>query len=229
MTTSVLLQFLCYSLALLLLVFAFALYARKFSNPYKLIMIFGKKGCGKTTFITKWAWIYCNKGYPVYVDAPVQFEHENLHLFDSKQLGKKVFPPESIVFIDEAGILFDNRKYKNLPDEVRDYFKFQRHYRNTVYLFSQDFDIDVKLRKLTDYMYLLTGHMNVFSIGRRIRRTITIVSSTAEAESRIADNLEFVPVWMQLFGVKALMFTFVPKWVKKFDSYVIDENLPYFE
>ena len=29
--------------------------AYKYRNPYKLIMVFGKKGAGKTTFLTKLA------------------------------------------------------------------------------------------------------------------------------------------------------------------------------
>lgn len=219
---------LCWALVLLVAIIGFALYCRQFGNPYKLIMIFGKKGCGKTTFITKYAWKYCQKGFPVYVDAPVSFEHENLHYFDSKQLGQKVFPPESIVFIDEVGIVFDNRNFKSLKPEVRNYFKLQRHYRNTVYMFSQDFDVDVKIRKLTDYMYLMENKMNVFSFARRIKRTITVVNATAEGESRIADNLEFVPLWMSLFGVKTFILTFVPRWVKRFDSYVT-EDIPFFE
>lgn len=219
---------LCWTLVFLVAVIGFALYCRQYGNPYKLIMIFGKKGCGKTTFITKYAWKYCEAGHPVYVDAPVSFEHENLHLFDSKLIGQKVFPPESIVFIDEVGIVFDNRDFKKLKPEVRNYFKLQRHYRNTVYMFSQDFDVDVKIRKLTDYMYLMENKMNVFSLARRIKRTVTLVDANAQGESRIADNLEFIPLWMSLFGVKTFILTFVPRWVKRFDSYVT-EDIPFFE
>lgn len=216
-------RFVCWSIVLLIAIIGFALFCGQYGNPYKLIMIFGKKGCGKTTFITKKAYQLCNKGIQVYVDAPIDFEHENLHLYDSKQIGRKVFPPESVVFIDEVGILYDNRNFKNLPPEVRNYFKLQRHYKNTVYMFSQDFDVDVKIRKLTDYMYLLENKMNVFSIGRRIRRTIDVVQATGESESRIVDNLEFVPVWMMLFGVKSVIFTYIPKWVNKFNSFVVED------
>lgn len=210
------------------LVMVLMLYSRKYANPYKLIMLFGKKGSGKTTLITKLAWKFCNQGKEVFVEAPLSFEHENLHFYDPHEIGIKVFPPDSVTFIDEVGILYDNRKFKTLPDHVRNYFKYQRHYRNTVYMFSQDFDVDVKIRKLTDYMFLVNCHMNIFSVARRIKRTITIVQASAESESRIADNLEFVPLWMQLFGVNACMFTFIPKWVNKFNSYVIEDDVEYF-
>ena len=95
-------------------------------------------------------------------------------------------------------------------------------------MFSQDFDVDVKIRKLTDYMYLMENKMNVFSLARRIKRTVTLVDANAQGESRIADNLEFVPLWMSLFGVKTFILTFVPRWVKRFDSYVT-EDIPFFE
>lgn len=221
-------RFLCWSIVLLIAIIGFALFCSQYGNPYKLILIFGKKGCGKTTFITKKAWQLCNKGVQVYLDAPVSFEHENLHIFNPKEFGQKAFPPESVIFMDEVGITFDNRKFKNLPDCVRDYFKYQRHYKNTIYMFSQDFDVDIKIRKLTDYMYLMENKMNVFSVARRIRRTIDIVQATGESESRIVDNLEFVPVWMSLFGVKTMIVTYIPKWVNKFNSFNVDD-LPFFE
>lgn len=221
-------RFLCWSIVLLIAIIGFALFCSQYGNPYKLILIFGKKGCGKTTFITKKAWQLCNKGVLVYLDAPVSFEHENLHIFNPKEFGQKSFPPDSVIFMDEVGITFDNRKFKNLPDCVRDYFKYQRHYKNTIYMFSQDFDVDIKIRKLTDYMYLMENKMNVFSVARRIRRTIDIVQATGESESRIVDNLEFVPVWMSLFGVKTMIVTYIPKWVNKFNSYNVDD-LPFFE
>lgn len=221
-------KFVCWSIVLLIAIIGFALFCSQYGNPYKLILIFGKKGCGKTTFITKKSWQLCNKGVQVYLDAPVNFEHENLHIFNPREFGQKAFPPDSVIFMDEVGITFDNRKFKNLPDCVRDYFKYQRHYKNTIYMFSQDFDVDIKIRKLTDYMYLMENKMNVFSVARRIRRTIDIVQATGESESRIVDNLEFVPVWMSLFGINTMIVTYIPKWVNKFNSYNV-EDLPFFE
>lgn len=196
-------------------------YAIKYKNPYKLVMVFGKKGSGKTTYIAKMAYKYLSKGKTVYSTVPLAIP--GLRLFDVNDVGRYSFPPDSVVFIDEVGMIWDNRNYKNFRTDVRDWFKLQRHYKVQVFLFSQTFDIDVKLRNLTDSMYLLKSHFNFLSVCRRISRNITIVNASAESESRIADNLEFVPIWTALFGSKPLIFTFVPHWAPLFDSFSVPD------
>lgn len=187
--------------------------AVKFRNPYKLIMIFGKKGAGKTTLITKLAYKAYKSGRPVFATIDTPFSQ----YFDVQEVGQKVFPERSVIFIDEVGMIWDNRNFKQFRTDVRDYFKLQRHYQNTVYLFSQSFDVDIKLRNLTDHMYLVKCYFGFLSIARKIRRNIVLVEATAEGESRIADNLEFTSILTWLFD--GAIFTWVPRWVKYFDSY----------
>ena len=194
----------------------------KYRNPYKLIMVFGKKGSGKTTFIAKHAYQYIKQGRPVYSTVYIP----GVHLFDVNDIGKCAPPPESVIFIDEVGMIWDNRQYKNFRNDVRDYFKLQRHYHHTVYLFSQTFDIDIKLRNLTDSMYLTRCHMGWLSVARKIRRDITLVEPTGDSEARIADSLEFEPLWLALFGGKPVKLTFIPRWIKLFDSYDAPELQP---
>ena len=193
---------------LVLLGFAFA-----FRNPYKLIMVFGKKGSGKTTFITKMARKYIKHGVKVYSTVPVP----GAYLFDVKNVGFKHFDENSVIFIDEVGMIWDNRNFKAFQTEVRDYFKLQRHYRHTVYLFSQTFDVDIKLRNLTDSMYLVKCYFNVISVARRVNRSITIVHPSGEGESRIADDLDFAP--LLAFWSFPVRVTWIPAWVRYFDSY----------
>ena len=187
----------------------------KYRNPYRLIMVFGKKGSGKTTFLTKTAVNAMRKGKAVYSTVEVP----GAVLFDVQNIGLYTFPPESVVLIDEVGMIWDNRNYKNFRTDVRDYFKLQRQYRNTVYLFSQTFDVDVKLRNLTDAMYLCKCHMGFLSIARKIKRDIVIVSPQGDSEARIADNLESEPFIFSLFGAKSVIFTFIPNWAKYFKSF----------
>ena len=195
---------------------------KKYKNPYKLIMVFGKKGSGKTTFLAKTAYKYIRKGRPVYSTVYVP----GAHIFDVQDVGKVNFPRNSVIFIDEVGMIWDNRQFKNFRTDVRDYFKLQRHYGHTVYLFSQTFDIDIKLRNLTDAMYLVRCHMGWLSIARQIKRDIMLVQPTGESEARIADSLEFVPWWLAIFGAKSIMFTFIPRWCKLFDSYEAPDLTP---
>lgn len=198
----------------LILVFC-AVMARKYRNPYKLTLVFGKKGSGKTTFLVKKAVQYMRRGKEVYSTVYIP----GAHLFDVQEIGTHTFPPESVVFIDEVGMIWDNRNFKGFRPEVRDWFKLQRHYRVTVFLFSQAADIDIKLRTLMDEMYLCVCHMNFLSVARKIRRSITIVHPSGDSEARIADDIDFVPVWFSLFGAKSAIFTYIPSWVKYFDSF----------
>lgn len=197
-------------------------YLSKFRNPYKLIMVFGKKGSGKTTLITKLARKYLKRGIEVYstIDVP------GCRTFDVSLVGKCNFPEYSVVFIDEVGMIWDNRQYKSFSNDVRDWFKLQRHNKVTVYLFSQTFDVDIKLRNLTDYMYLVQNHFGVLSIARKIMRGIVIVNPDGQSEARIADSLEFEPFILSLFGLKSWIITWVPAWVKYFDSFDLPEKPP---
>lgn len=198
------------------LVFFCSFMARKYRNPYKLTLVFGKKGSGKTTLLAKKAVQYMRAGKIVYSTVYVP----GVHLFDVQEVGFRTFPPESVVFIDEVGMIWDNRNFKAFKPEVRDWFKLQRHYHVTVWLFSQCPDIDIKLRMLMDQMYLCECHMNFLSVARKISRKLVIVEPTGDSESRIADGLALVPVWYSLFGAKSAIFTYIPNWAGLFDSFV---------
>ena len=113
-------------------------------------------------------------------------------------------------------MIWDNRDFKSFKPEVRDYFKFQRQYKNKVYLFSQTFDIDLKLRNLTDEMWLLTNVCRVFSLQKRIIKRITInnASENSSGVSTLVDEYKFDS---PLFG--GWKITFIPRWVAFFKSY----------
>ena len=188
-------------------------------------MIFGKKGCGKTTTLTKLALKYRKQGREVYCTEKLAVD--GVHLISPSIIGYVCFPEESVILIDEVGMVWDNRNFKAFKTEVRDYFKLQRHYRNTVYMFSQTFDIDKKLRDLTDEMWLLVNMFRVFSYGKKISKRIVLNASTADAPSSIAENLEFDP--LLFFALGSRMFTFIPKYVNKYDSYSLFNDLPSFQ
>lgn len=193
------------------LLFAFVLYTRKFVNPYKLIFIFGKKGAFKSTSMIREMKKHQKKGWTIYTDMK-DCILPGVRIFDVKDLGKFIPPPRSCVFLDEVGITYDNRNWKNFPPEVRDYFKFQRKYKNKVYMNSQAFDIDPKLRALVDSMILQTSILDCISISRPIRRSICLTEPSAESESRIADRLSFSPLW----DWKIL---YMPPYFKYFNSF----------
>lgn len=199
-----------------LLIVLLSLVYRRFNNPYKLYMIFGKKGSGKSSFLAKKALFYLKKGWIVYSNM------EDLHvsgvrLIDAHELGDLVPEPRSVLLLDEVGMLYDNRNYKAFKDSTRDFFKLQRHYRCIVYLASQSYDVDKKLRDLTDDMMLCTKLFPWLGLIRPITKRIGLVEASAQGESRIVDNLRFRWIF-------SWRFTFLPKYAKCFDSFSLPER-----
>ena len=191
----------------------------KYRNPYKLYMIFGKKGSGKSTLLTKLAIRHKRKGWTVYSTEAVP----GAYLVKPEDIGYCYFEPNSVLLVDEVGMVFDNRNFKNFKPEVRDWFKLQRHYGVKVYLFSQAFDIDKKIRDLTDNMYLVRNWFNCFSVARKINRRITIVHADngGTGESHLADDMDFTH-WLTIpFG--GAIFTWIPAWSKYFNSFAAPE------
>lgn len=189
---------------------------KKYLNPYKLIFAFGKKGCGKSSMATKKAEQFVKKGYKVYTNDKTCKVPEVYH-FDDDDIGKFHFDEGSVVLIDEAGLIWPDRKFKTFPDEVLRWFKLQRHYKLKVYLFSQVFDVDKKIRDLTDAMYQLKMVLRVFSVGRRIKKQQVFFKATPEAPSKLDDNLVPESIFMFPFGSR--IFTFIPKYIGKYDTY----------
>lgn len=206
-----------------LFVLIIGLITRKWRNPWKLFLVFGKKGSGKSTYLVKLAYKYLKKGFYVYTNMD-DMMLPGVRWFNIDLLGEFVPEAHSLLLVDEVGMIWDNRNFKNFKPSVRDFFKLQRHYKVLVYLASQTFDVDKKLRDLTDGMILNINVLNVLTIGKTITRKITLTESTSEAESRIAENLKFRPFWNW-------KFTFIPKWAKYFNSFEVPElpKLPYRE
>lgn len=191
----------------------------KYRNPYRLIMIFGKKGSGKTTLLTKLALKYIKKGVPVYTTSYVP----GAYLFNPSEIGMSDFPEDCVIFIDEVGLVWNSRDFKNFGRDVRAYFKYQRHLKHTVYLFSQAFDIDKNLRDLTDSMYIVRCYFNFISVASRVNKKIAVISASesngvsSQGESRIVDDFVVEPFILALFGSR--IFTYIPNYVKYFNSY----------
>lgn len=186
-----------------------------YKNPYKLIMLFGKKGSGKNTLLTKWSIMYNKLGYTVFSDSEIF----NTYKLDTNWIGKYDFPKNSVLLIQEAGITWNNRDFKSFPKEVTKFFKLQRHKNVIVVLASQSFDVDKKLRDLTDEMYLITNFMRIFSIAKRINKKITISKSDDEnGESWLTESYSFdLPFFWK--------FTYIPRYIKYFNSFEC-ETLP---
>lgn len=189
---------------------------KKYKNPYKLYMVFGKKGSGKSSYLAKLALKYSRKKYIIYTNM-IDLNIPSVRYIDPKEIGKFVPEPHSVLLLDEVGMLYDNRHYKDFSNETRDFFKLQRHYKCIVYLASQSFDVDKKLRDLTDEMYLVNNIFGYFSLIRPITKKITLTEASSMGESKIADNLKFK--W--IFSWK---ITYLPRYSKYFQSFLLPEH-----
>lgn len=201
-----------------LLLFLVRLLRRKYGNPYTLCFIFGKKGAGKSCLMIREMKKHLKRGWSVYTDME-DCRLEGVRIIDGDDL--KTFVPDnnSFLCLDEVGIRFDNRQFKNFDTGFRDFFKFQRKYRVKVMMNSQSFDIDVKIRSVVDSMILQTNILNCISVSRPIRRSITLTEPSAERDSRIADRLRFAPFWQW-------RFYWMPKYFKYFDSFSAPDREP---
>ena len=189
---------------------------RKFLNPYKLYLVFGKKGSGKSTYLVKLARQHLKRGWIVYTNMD-ELCMPGVRHFNIQHLGDFVPEARSLLLLDEVGMIWDNRDYKVFKPCVRDFFKLQRHYHVKVYMASQTFDVDKKLRDLCDGMFLHTNFLRVFTLGKRIVRKVVLTQSTSEAESRISEDLVMLPFW-------DWTFTYIPRWAKYFDSHSIPDK-----
>jgi hypothetical protein len=176
-------------------------------------MIIGKKGAGKTTLLTKLAIQHRLRGWKVYSDVYIPFTYR----IKTEDIGIKHIPPNSVLLIDEVGMVWDNRNFKNFNEKVRDWFKLQRHYKVKVYMFSQAFDIDKKLRDLTDAMYLIEMKLRIFSYGKKIIRRPTLREATSDGESKLVDDMRWDNILF--FWCGSRIFTFIPKYAKYYDSF----------
>lgn len=198
----------------------FIILSIKFRNPFKLYFVFGKKGAGKTTMLTKLAYEYNRRGVPVYCNTEIP----GTYLIDAQDIGFVQFPAGSVIMIDEVSLIWDNRNFKSFKPEVAKFFRLQRHHQLTVWLFSQTFDVDKKIRDLTDKMFMLRNFCGWLSYCKEIRRQLVVVEPTDTSEARIADTLKIPPWYTAIFGTRK--FIFVPKWSKYFDSHLIEDPLP---
>lgn len=182
----------------------------KYANPYKTTFIFGKKGAGKSLLLVHYMLKYRKRGWTIYTDMK-DIRIPGVRIIDSRDLSTFRPVEGSAIFLDEVGVSMDNRAFKSFPPGLRDFFKYSRKMKCVVFMNSQAFDVDKKVRDTTDKMILQVSIANCIALSRPIRRSITLTEPSAEAESRIADRLAFASI----FNWK---FLWMPKYFKYFNS-----------
>ncbi len=191
----------------------FHLLTKRFLNPFKFTMVVGKKGSGKTTWMVQLIYKHLKRGWKVYANIDIP----GVYYFDPKDIGKYTFEKRSVVLIDEANLFWDNRRWKDVACELIEWFRYQRQYRVKLYMFSQTFDIDKKLRSLCDDLFLVHNFARVFAWCKRIKKWPDLKQAEGEGEARITDMIKYDSLLMWPFGSRHLVY--IPKWAKYFKSY----------
>jgi len=115
------------------------------TDKYFMYFIVAGKGSGKSLLCAnlcnqkKFRYVYSNMG----VGIPLEEKYY-----------EKDYYPDSLIIIDEAGLIHDNRDFKNFPKEAVQFFKYSRKRRLTILLTSQNLDVDKKIRQLIDFIVL---------------------------------------------------------------------------
>jgi hypothetical protein len=118
----------------------------------------------------------------------------NFQGIDHAACSMLIYDPEVFdgrVIIDEAGIEYNNRAFKEFSDKSLYFFKYHRHYRLAIDLFSQGLDCDKKIRDLAQRLYVVKKSLIPFFVyRRRIAKKVGINELTKE----IIDEYYFVPL-----------------------------------
>lgn len=202
-------------------IIGFCILSSKYKNPYTLTFIFGKKGSGKSTLMVKYMIKDLKKGWHVYTDM-FDVHIPGVRLFNTLDLSKFCPEPKSSIYLDEVGLTMDNRHFKSFPDGMRDFFALQRKYKCKVFVNSQSYDVDKKVRDRVDKMILQSNIGNIIGISRPIKRKVTLVEASSQGESKIADNLKFA-------GITSWKLTWLPRYHRYFESFNAPhrEQLPF--
>lgn len=187
---------------------------KKYTNPYIFEIMFGRKGCGKSTTKTKLAIKYHLKGWKIYTNVP-DINLPYVGIFDIKNLGKNMqeFPENTLLLIDEINLYWDNRSFKSFPTYTQEFLRQQRKLKIRIVGFSQTYDCDLKCKNLCDYLTICKKYMRVFSVYRRWSKIPDVVNANDYQDARITDVFHKIPIIAGGVG-----FTYIPKYAKYFDT-----------
>ena len=143
-----------------------------------ITVYFGSPGAGKTTMAVREI-LKQNKRYN-YTFANFGCKCADFDDVSLDKLGEWTFPKGSYIAIDEAGIEYNNRKFKSLSQATIQWFKLHRHYCCDVSVWSQSWeDMDVTLRRLSDRLYYIKK-MGPFTLIRRVYKRVTVNKETEQ-------------------------------------------------
>lgn len=177
----------------------------------------GLPGAGKSTYIAYIVHLCTLCDYPVYCNVPVDgafpIYKDDIGKYDTSH---------GLILIDEAGLVYDNRKFDNqFTDYGLDFLKRLRHHHCAIALFSQSMDIDVKWIRMSKSVFLIYRSLiKGFTSVVRVRRTFDIPK----------DKHQFEDIYEKPTGLRHMIFHFRfwrKPYYKMFDSWEAPKLTPF--
>ena len=163
-----------------------------------LSIYFGVPGAGKTTFAAWLAKRDLKRGLNVWSNVPIT----GCKILNPKEDIGTYMIDDGRVIIDEAGIEYNNRDFKEFSKKQLYFYKFHRHYELAVDIFSQGYDdMDKKIRTLAQKLYVVKRTLLPWFICRKeIKKRVGINDMSKE----IIDEYYFVPFTTKLIFAPAV-------------------------
>lgn len=195
-----------------------------------ITVYFGSPGAGKTTMAVRR--ILKEKKHYLGTFANFACTCADVDNVSLEGLGQWTFPRGSLIEIDEAGIEYNNRKFKTLSQDTIKWFKLHRHYACDVDIWSQSWeDMDITLRRLADRLYYIK-RVGPFTMIRRVYKRVTVNKETEQIIDgyRMVHMLYLIlkPLYYAsylLFGLGFLIHAIFPQ----FDEIRFILRLPYYK
>lgn len=176
-------------------------------------MFFGSPGCGKTTILARLAILAYASGSYDYVCSNI--DTTVCPKIDLADLNTKTLPPNTLLLIDEAGIVFNNRNFKSFSGGLVEFFKKHRHEYVDIVLFSQSWeDVDITIRRLTVQLFHVKK-IGPVSLIRRVKKNVGIDKNTHQ----IIDEYRFGHLLGNLMFAKNVGYIYRPRYYQYFDSF----------
>lgn len=159
----------------------------KGKQEHILSVYFGVPGSGKTTFAAWLAKKDLKRGHKVWSNVPITGAYK---LDCQGDIGNYMIS-DGRVIIDEAGVEFNNRDFKNFSKKMTYFFKYHRHYELAVDVFSQGYDdMDKKIRTLAHRYYVVKKSVLPWFVCRkRIGKRVGVDDNTKQ----IIDEYFWIP------------------------------------
>lgn len=161
-------------ISLSLIVFYFYRINKFTRNPYTLRMVVGSKGSGKSLLLAQIANDFRGS---VYSNMDIGYELPDRYWeYD--------FPQDSLIIIDEIGVIHSNRDFKTMPREAIEWYKMQRKRRLTVVVSSQTMDVDKKIRDLCDKI-IVVNRRSIWCVATAYKSVIKMGLNEAGEEALV--------------------------------------------